>query len=272
MNDWLKKLALSLVALVIMISCAGVSEQDRSSAVPASSSAEISGYLPAQAVPDSKALLPPPPAPGSAAMALDEAVSQSNLKLRGTPRWQLATQDAVLSFPEAAEIFSCALNAPISEQQTPHLYTLLRRTLIDAGRATGAAKKYYQRKRPFMENGQPTCTPEDESFLRTNGSYPSGHTSAGWAWALILTEIAPERANAILARGRAFGESRIVCNVHWSSDVAEGRVMAAATVARLHAEPAFRADLAAAKEELAAAWSQGLTPGRDCAAEAHALE
>ena len=93
----------------------------------------------------------------------------------------------------------------------------------------------------------------------------------GWAWALILSEISPEQTDAILARGRAFGESRVICNVHWQSDVIEGRFMGASTVARLHADPTFRADLEAAKAELAAVRGKGLRPQRDCAAEAAAM-
>ena len=120
-------------------------------------------------------------------------------------------------------------------------------------------------------NKEPTCTPEDEKVLKTNGSYPSGHAALGWAWALILTEISPDQTDAILARGRAFGESRVVCNVHWESDVIEGRFMGAGTVARLHADPAFRADLEAAKTELAAVRAKGLKPLLDCAAEAAAM-
>jgi hypothetical protein len=58
-------------------------------------------------------------------------------------------------------------------------------------------------------------TPDDEEALRKDGSYPSGHSSIGWGWALILTELAPDRAEEILARGRAFGGSRNVCNAHY---------------------------------------------------------
>jgi len=104
-----------------------------------------------------------------------------------------------------------------------------------------------------------------------DGSYPSGHTAIGWAWALVLTEIPPDRADAILARGRAFGESRNICNVHWHSDVVEGRFMGAAAVARLHAHPAFRAEMEVAKGELAVVRAKGLKPMRDCLAEADAL-
>jgi acid phosphatase (class A) len=144
---------------------------------------------------------------------------------------------------------------------------LLRRSLTDNGLATYPTKNKYQRARPFTLNGSAICTPQDEAFLRTNGSYPSGHSAIGWAWALILTEIAPERADAILARGRSFGDSRAVCNVHWLSDVEEGRVIASATVAKLHSQADFRADLAAAGAEIATARAKGLHPARDCAKE-----
>jgi len=231
----------------------------------------LAGYLQPETLPNSLVLIPPPPAEGSVALALDEEVSRKNLALRGTPRWELAAEDAELMFPEAASTFSCALGIPITEQDTPHLYMLLRRTLADAGLCTYTAKNHYQRMRPFMVNTGPICTPEEEEGLRKDGSYPSGHTAIGWAWALILTEIAPDRADAILARGRAFGESRMVCNVHWQSDVIEGRFMGASAVARLHADPAFRAEIEDAKAELAAARTQGLKPTRDCQAEADAL-
>jgi acid phosphatase (class A) len=174
-------------------------------------------------------------------------------------------------FPQAAGAFSCALKAPITEQDTPHLYMLLRRTLTDAGLSTYPAKDHYNRVRPFVVNKEPTCTPDDEKFLKTNGSYPSGHAALGWAWALILSEIAPDQTDAILARGLAFGKSRVICNVHWESDVIEGRVMGAGTVACLHADSTFRADLEAAKAELAAVRAKGLKPLRDCAVEAAAM-
>ena len=133
------------------------------------------------------------------------------------------------------------------------------------------AKERYQRTRPFIGNKQPICTPSEQAMLANDGSYPSGHTAVGWAWALVLTEIAPERADEILARGVAYGESRNVCNVHWYSDVLQGRVIRAATLARLHAEPAFRADVDAAKAEVAAVRAQGAEPSHDCNAEAAAL-
>jgi acid phosphatase (class A) len=254
-----RKILLVLTCIAITAGCAGFERQSKPAAVPEIHPGILAGYLPSEVL------------PGSAALALDEEVNRKSLALRGTPRWDLAAKDAELMFPQAADTFSCALDAPITEQDTPHLYMLLRRTLADAGLSTYTAKNQYQRKRPFMVNGEPTCTPDEEAHLMKDGSYPSGHTAIGWAWALILSEIAPDRADAILSRGRAFGESRNICNVHWHSDVVEGRFMGSAAVARLHANLAFRAEIEAAKAELAAVRAKGLKPTRDCQVEADAL-
>jgi acid phosphatase (class A) len=241
------------------------------SAVPELRPGVPAGYLAADARPDSLKLLPAPPAQGSAALALDEDAARRAGTQQGSARWQLAGEDAVLTFPQAAGAFSCALGVPVSAKDTPYLNMLLRRSLVDAGLSTYGAKDHYQRTRPFVANKTQMCTPAEAAKLEKDGSYPSGHSAIGWAWALILAEVEPERANDILARGRAFGQSRVACNVHWQSDVNEGRMMAAATVARLHANPAFRADLEQARGEVAAARASGARPSRDCQAERAAL-
>jgi acid phosphatase (class A) len=142
--------------------------------------------------------------------------------------------------------------------------------LVDALDATDKLKERYKRKRPFMVTGEPTCTPEWETRLKAD-SYPSGHSSVGWAWALALAEIAPQRADAVFERGYAFGMSRVVCRAHWKSDVEAGRVVGAATVSRLHADPMFAAQMAQAKKEIARSRAAGARSPRDCAAEARAL-
>jgi acid phosphatase (class A) len=231
----------------------------------------MQGYLPSDALPDSLTLLPPPPAEGSAAYALDREISRHSLALQGSPRWKLAAKDANLNFPQAAATFSCAMDIPISEADTPRLYRLMRRTFFDARLSTYAAKNRYRRIRPFVVNGTPTCTPEKEQHMREVGAYPSGHAALGWAWALILSELSPGHTDALLARGWAYGQSRVICNVHWQSDVTMGRMMGAAAVAKLHANPAFRAAMDAARKELEAIRARGLRPARGCKAEADAL-
>ena len=231
----------------------------------------LQGYLAPEDLPNSLTLIPPPPAPDSTAFALDVEVAKNTFALRDTPRFALAVSDYDLQLPHFIDTFSCALNTQITKENAPYLYNLLSRAFTDIGLSTYAAKNYYQRERPFQYNHEPIAVPDAQAFLEKDPSYPSGHTALGWGFALILTEIAPERTDEILARGRAFGESRIVCNHHWFSDVVWGRFMGAATVARLHADPTFLADMEAAKTEFAALRAKSVPPTGDCDTEAAAL-
>ena len=264
--------AAALAALLpALAGCALATREARFAAAPVPESAPgVSiGYLDAPAF-DSVPLLPPPPAPGSAAQAHDDAIAARSLPLQGTARWRQAVADADLTFPAAAPLFSCALGVEIDAQRTPHLVRLLRRSLADAATAGRAAKDHWQRARPFVRNGAPVCTPQDSAKLMASAAYPSGHAAIGWTWALALVELAPERADPLLQRGRSFGESRLVCNVHWHSDIVAGERVGAATYARLQAAPEFRADLSAARREIATQRAAGATP-RHCDDEAAAL-
>ena len=272
MLNQFKTVLIYLGIISVVIGCTAAQKTSSLDSVKEFRPGILMGYLSIKDLPQSKELVPPPPAEKSLAKALDEEKNREALMLNGSKRWEQAARDAAIRSPKAPESFSCALGVPITRKDTPYLHLLLRRTLTDAGISVYGAKRAYKRPRPFMENSRGTCTPDKEEHLKKDGSYPSGHTAIGWAWALILTEIAPERTNEILARGRAFGESRMVCNVHWYSDVVEGRFMGASTVARLHANETFQADLAEAKKEYAAAKSKGLKPTGDCAAEEEALK
>jgi acid phosphatase (class A) len=142
--------------------------------------------------------------------------------------------------------------------------------LTDLGLATYPAKKTHQRLRPFLINGDAICTPDDRELLETDGSYPSGHSAIGWGWALILSQLAPERAEALLARGRDYARSRMVCNVHWMSDTEAGMAVGAAAFARLQNNELFQATMAAARAELSSVSASA--PDADaCEQEAAAL-
>lgn len=229
------------------------------------------GYLKKSELPDSLALLGPPPEKDSAALARDEEARKATIPLRGTARWKLAYTDADLAFPQAADNFSCAMGIKIDEKQTPLLYAMMQKMLSDLGLSTYGVKNKYNRVRPFVVHNEATCRADQEAILRTDGSYPSGHTAAGWGWALIFAQINPERSNELFKRGIAFGQSRVICDAHWQSDVDAGRIMGAATVARLQTNAAFLADLEAAKAEVEAAKAKHAVPTADCATEATAL-
>lgn len=227
------------------------------------------GYLTAAAMPDSNVYLPPPPAAGSAALALDQASAVEAVALNGSPRFQQATRDADIASPAITGVFSCAAGIAIGPATTPKTQALLRKAMTDLGVGGYPTKNRYQHVRPFMENNQPICTPELDAALRKDGSYPSGHSAIGYGWGLVLAELVPSRSAQLVERGRQFGDSRMVCNVHWLSDVQTGRYVATAVLARLHASPAFRKDMAAARAELAATTAK--PDAADCSREAAAL-
>ena len=211
--------AFSLVAVLGIGACSSTDTAPPPAEVPEIYPGILMGYLPMDTPLDSRDFIPPAPTADSPRQAMDNAVAAQMLTLRGSPRWELAIRDARLEFPYAAEAFSCSPGIPITEDDTPALYMLMRRTLADLGLSTSTAKKAHQRERPFMVTGEPMCTPEEEELLRGDGSYPSGHTAIGWGWGLILSELAPERAETLLARGRAFGESRNVCAIAFERGV-----------------------------------------------------
>ena len=233
----------------------------------------VAGYMASKTWVNSLTLLPKPPAAGSAAQLADEEAYKAAVAAKDSARWQLAAKDAELKFPQAADAFECALGMRIRTESSPHLTMLMRRTLADAGLATYAAKNSYQRQRPFVALNGPMCDPEQDAALRKDGSYPSGHAALGWAWGLVLTEVAPDRANELAQRAFDFSQSRVACGVHWQSDVQAGRDVASAVVAQLHSNPTFNAQLALARKEVMTANASGaLKPDAGaCKAEAAAL-
>jgi acid phosphatase (class A) len=83
--------------------------------------------------------------------------------------------------------------------------------------------------------------------------YPSGHSTRGTVYSLVLAELFPERKDAILAVGRTIGWDRVLLGVHFPTDIYAGRVLGQAVFRELMASPAFQHDLAEAKTEAQAA-------------------
>jgi acid phosphatase (class A) len=164
------------------------------------------------------------------------------------------------------------LGTRIDQARVPAVIGLLERARLDLARATRGPKIHYRRLRPFVGNEAPICVQRTQA-LADSFSYPSGHATQGWAYALILAALVPEKATPILARGRAYGESRIVCGVHWLSDVVAGRLTGSTVFAALMGDPAFRADLEKARTELHAALAgAGTAPDQAvCTRETEAL-
>lgn len=196
-------------------------------------------------------LLPPPPNVNDVLFLNDKALYEWGLQQRNTPRGEQAIKDAnIISGDGLSAAFSEAFGFEISKNKTPEIYKLISNMIGDAADlATRDAKKHYMRTRPFMQFEESTCTPDQEDLLAKDGSYPSGHTSLGWATALILAEINNQRQKEILERGYEIGQSRVICGCHFQSDVDAGRIVGSAVVVSLHANKGFEEQFKKAKAE-----------------------
>jgi acid phosphatase (class A) len=197
---------------------------------------------------DASVFLPPPPVANGELELAERAI------VRGpwtAERRAQALQDNAID-PFAA--FDSVFGANFTAANFPAANAVLDRAGRAAGFAGDPVKFIYRRPRPFLSDSAiTTCIPNDER-LRASFSYPSGHAALGFGWALVLAELVPSRADAIIERGRDFTWSRVVCGVHYPSDVEAGRTVAAAAIARLHTDPDFQREFAAARAELAAAY------------------
>ena len=209
-------------------------------------------YHTAEQAVSSKEYLPVYPEEENPEFEADKLAYLHGYNLKGTERWEQATMDADLHIANVAKIFSQPLGINISPQTTPTLYKMLGDLLVDsADNATKTAKEFYMRKRPFVYFGNHSCQPiDEEDRLRHNGSFPSGHTAYGWTLALVLAQISPSHAEAIIKRGYEFGQSRMICGAHWQSDVDAGRMVGAVEYSKLQSIPQFQEDLRKATEEV----------------------
>ena len=199
---------------------------------------------------DASVFIPPPPAANSALEIAERAIFRGPWSAE---RRAQALEDNAID-PFAA--FDSVLGPQFNGASLPATLAVLDRAGRSAGFAGDPVKFIHRRPRPFVTDSSITpCIPDDER-LRASFSYPSGHAALGFAWGLVLAELVPSRADALIERGRDFTWSRVVCGVHYPSDVEAGRTVAAAAVARLHADPDFQRQLAAARTELAALYGQ----------------
>ncbi|MEL4073271.1 phosphatase PAP2 family protein [Ochrobactrum sp. GPK 3] len=119
--------------------------------------------------------------------------------------------------------------------------------------------------------------------LSNSPSFPSGHSTYGYAGAILLAILVPERYPQMIARGSEYGNNRIIMGAHYAMDVLGGRTLATFDLAHLLANdplymgqtvsgaPAikdYQAALMAAREDVVAALVAGCgNPIVDCAAE-----
>lgn len=224
------------------------------------------GYLGAARAAELAAQVAPPPAPGSAADLQDAGAVRAALAPEASPRWLRAQADAELDPEAAIALFDCSVGADLEASKPKALTRLFTRELQDAADAWTAAKaRFAFRPKPDVALGLKPCTELAPGATKIS-AYPAGHAVTAQLWSKTVAALAPDRAAAIAAKAHEIGESRVACAAQYPSDVAAGEALGAALFEAVQADPAFRADLAAARPEVAAARAAGLR-NPACAAE-----
>ena len=196
---------------------------------------------------DAARLLPPPPMAGSAAAKAEIAELHAIAAASSPALLEQAKRDDA---DEKPDLFNAALGFDITA--LPAANKMLSDIAKEEDADTKGAKSYFHRDRPWIvDSSIKTCVPAKPGPAAN--SYPSGHMTLAFSMSVVLAALMPEKAQAILARASEFGEHRLVCGVHFRSDIVAGQEFGTVMALRLMQNPTFKAEMDAARAELRAA-------------------
>ena len=144
-------------------------------------------------------------------------------------------------------LFRDVLGDKFTKENLPVTAAFAARVRGDEGVNTDVAKAGFHRVRPY--NFDKTLHPVCKTKAKDD-SYPSGHATSGYLLALTLIDMVPEKRDAILARAEDYGHNRLVCGVHYPTDVPASKLLAYTIHAIMEVSPEYQKELAAAKAEL----------------------
>ena len=211
---------------------------------------KIVPYIPEDEMPDVVQILPAPPQDPSPDFDHDMLrYMWGKQQRRDSLRLAMAVRDAIWSLDTTLVILGEPFGLKISKADTPAIYEVLTRGVTTIENIRYKPKAHYFRIRPFAYFKEPSIFPQDDEWLATEGSYPSGHTIRAWACALLMSQINPATAEAVFARAWESGVSRVISGCHWQSDVDASRPVAGIGFARLQTNTEFQQAMKQAREE-----------------------
>ena len=219
-----------------------MSAQTMKPAKPAGAAPKTPYYIDPAAL-DLPTLIPDPPAVDSAANKA-ELAELHRIEASRTPQ-----QIAAAKADEAEEdlfLYTTVLGPAFNPASLPATAEVGEHVKNEQSVAGGALKSVFARPRPYQTDKtlHPVC-----ALTEAANSYPSGHALTGYLEGLTLAEIVPEKRVEILARADDYAHNRLVCGVHYPSDLEASRKVAYVVFGYMLATPKFQHDLAAAKVE-----------------------
>ena len=196
-------------------------------------------------------IIPPPPLEGSIANKLELEFIKNKIAKLSDKEKSLATKDAL---NESVNFFSDILPG-FDIDKLPKTKALFEKVQYNASYESRLFKNHFMSKRPYqLDPDIHACVPPKPSNL--DRSYPSGHTTMGYAMGIVLANLIPEKSVEIMERTRLYGDNRVNCGAHFPSDVAGGQVLGTLVAVELLRNSEFKLLLDGARDELVKA---GLT-------------
>lgn len=187
---------------------------------------------------------PPPPAPGSDA---DKADIRAEIAAQ-TSRTPARIAEAKADNGYSVALFTTPIVPEVTRQKDPKTFLFFERVNRQIGKVVHESKKHWHRLRPYQAH--PDLI--HPLFQAGDYSYPSGHSTHSFAFAVVLGALFPDKAQAFLNRARQIAQSRVDAGVHYTTDIREGEVVGKEIAKELLANPEFQQELNAAKAEVAA--------------------
>lgn len=188
-------------------------------------------YVPAERA---LAAVPPPPEPGS---------PEDRKDLETLLDWQArrTEADCAGARSQARADYNKFFGdiSPFPDPLPPEVSKILFKVYFDGGVTVSEAKKRFGRQRPFKrEKAIKPCLGKVGGL-----AYPSGHAAVSRLFALLLSDVAPARRDAFMARSERAALNRVIGGVHHPSDIEAGKLLGAAVYSELLKEESFRTDL-----------------------------
>jgi acid phosphatase (class A) len=141
------------------------------------------------------------------------------------------------------------LGADTAPDRYPRLFAMMAALHQDMRRINRAANEAQGvRPRPILFDSR--ITPAIDMVGHGGASYPSARASSGHVWADVMGQLFPDHAARARVEADRIAWRRVVGGVHYPSDLAGSRHVAAAVVQALARSPAFQRDLAEVRREI----------------------
>lgn len=189
--------------------------------------------------------LPAPPKPGDAA---DLADLDYSLALQADASSDEIRRATIVALYLNVFSYSEVLGPKFTEAAYPQTRVFFKQLEVTANNTKNQLKDHYARPRPVDAHKGlvKELVPYESGY-----SYPSGHSTRAWLYALILGELDPADRLAFLREAAEVGTYRVLGGMHYQSDVIVARTLAQMLYAQLMAQPYFVKALDALK---AAEW------------------